>query len=88
MVKQRINMWNLLLKEKDWIICNHSLCCYTSAKEVGDWGEGVVIWTKAMYISVCWLAHGNTFHMEENADWTRFAYGLCAVRTHWLATSR
>ena len=39
MVKQKINM---LFKEKDWIICNHSLCCYTSAKEVAGWGEGAV----------------------------------------------
>ena len=42
MVKQRINMWNLLFKEKDWIICTHSLYCYTSAKEVGGKGEGSV----------------------------------------------
>ena len=42
MVKQRINMWNLLFKEKVWIICTHLLCCYTSTKEVGGWGEGAV----------------------------------------------
>ena len=40
MVKQRINMWNLLFKEKDWITCTHSLCCYTFAKEVGGGREG------------------------------------------------
>ena len=40
MDKQRINMWNLLFKEKDWIICTHYVAIQPLKKlEVGGRGR-------------------------------------------------